>query len=40
MPTAEVNGVQLFYEVTGRGEVPLLLVHGSWGSHDNWNSVV
>lgn len=40
MPTAHVNGVELYYEETGSGDVPLLLVHGSWGSHDNWEAVV
>jgi pimeloyl-ACP methyl ester carboxylesterase len=39
MPTANVNGVQLFYELTGTGEVPLVLVHGSWVSHHNWDLV-
>jgi hypothetical protein len=37
---ANVNGVRLFYEVSGHGEVPLVLVHGSWGSHHNWDLVV
>jgi pimeloyl-ACP methyl ester carboxylesterase len=40
MATANVNGVRLFYEVSGTGEVPLVLVHGSWGSHHNWDLVV
>jgi pimeloyl-ACP methyl ester carboxylesterase len=40
MATANVNGVQLFYEVSGAGEVPLVLVHGSWVSHHNWDLVV
>ena len=40
MATANVNGVGLFYEVSGAGEVPLVLVHGSWGSHHNWDLVV
>jgi pimeloyl-ACP methyl ester carboxylesterase len=34
-----VNGVDLFCEVSGRGE-PLVLVHGSWGDHHNWDPVV
>jgi pimeloyl-ACP methyl ester carboxylesterase len=29
----------LYYEVTGRGD-PLVLVHGSWGDHNSWQSVV
>lgn len=40
MATTNVNGVQLSYEVSGDGEVPLVLVHGSWGSHHNWDLVV
>jgi len=40
MATAKVNGVELYYEINGTGEVPLVLVHGSWDSHDDWNLVV
>jgi pimeloyl-ACP methyl ester carboxylesterase len=40
MPTANVNSVQLFYELSGTGEIPLVLVHGSWTSHRNWDLVV
>lgn len=40
MPIASVNGVRLYYERTGSGEVPVVLVHGSWGSHHQWNEVV
>jgi pimeloyl-ACP methyl ester carboxylesterase len=39
LPIAHVNGVQLYYELTGSGE-PLVLVHGSWGDHHNWDPVV
>jgi pimeloyl-ACP methyl ester carboxylesterase len=34
-----VNGVQIFYELDGHGDVPLVLVHGSWGSHHGWDLV-
>jgi len=34
-----VNGVRIAYRQIGSGE-PLVLVHGSWGSHHNWDSVV
>lgn len=37
---AHVNGVRVAYELTGSAEVPLVLVHGSWGSHHNWDPVV
>jgi pimeloyl-ACP methyl ester carboxylesterase len=40
MATAEVNGVRLFYELDGLGDVPLVLVHGSWNSHDDWDLLV
>jgi pimeloyl-ACP methyl ester carboxylesterase len=40
MATASVNGVRLFYELTGGGEVPLVLVHGSRDSHHDWDLVV
>jgi pimeloyl-ACP methyl ester carboxylesterase len=37
-----VNGTELYYELSGGGNVPLsvALVHGSWGDHSNWNPVV
>lgn len=34
-----VNGVRIAFQDTGKGE-PLVLVHGSWGSHHNWDAVV
>jgi pimeloyl-ACP methyl ester carboxylesterase len=38
--SAKVNGVQLHYEFKGSGPVPLVLVHGSWDSHRDWDLVV
>jgi pimeloyl-ACP methyl ester carboxylesterase len=35
-----VNGVRIAYADTGGPGVPLMLVHGSWGSHHNWDPVV
>jgi pimeloyl-ACP methyl ester carboxylesterase len=35
-----VNGVRLFFEITGSDGVPLVLVHGSWDSHHDWDLVV
>jgi pimeloyl-ACP methyl ester carboxylesterase len=40
MPVAQVKGVDLYYEVTGEAAEPLVLVHGSWGDHHNWDLVV
>jgi pimeloyl-ACP methyl ester carboxylesterase len=37
---AQVNGVRIAHASSGDAEVPLVLVHGSWGSHDNWDAVV
>jgi pimeloyl-ACP methyl ester carboxylesterase len=39
MPVARVNGVELYYELSGSGD-PLVLVHGSWGDHHSWDPVV
>jgi pimeloyl-ACP methyl ester carboxylesterase len=39
MSVARVNGVELYYESNGSGE-PLVLVHGSWGDHHNWDPVI
>ena len=35
-----VNGVRIAYADTGGTGTPLVLVHGSWGSHHNWDPVV
>jgi pimeloyl-ACP methyl ester carboxylesterase len=40
MPAGKFNGVQLFWEQTGSKGEPLVLVHGSWGDHHNWDKVV
>lgn len=39
MTTTKINNIELFVQVTGRGQ-PLVLVHGSWGDHSNWDAVV
>ncbi|MGI8970925.1 MAG: alpha/beta fold hydrolase [Dehalococcoidia bacterium] len=39
MATIRINGLDLYYEMAGSGE-PLMLVHGSWGDHNNWAGVV
>ena len=39
MPTATVNGVRLFYVLTGDAGPPLALVHGAWGDHASWDPV-
>lgn len=40
MATASINGVQICYELSGSEGVPLVLVHGSWDSHHDWDLVV
>jgi pimeloyl-ACP methyl ester carboxylesterase len=39
MADSSINGVSLYWEVSGDGE-PVILVHGSWGDHNNWAQVV
>jgi pimeloyl-ACP methyl ester carboxylesterase len=39
MASVRVNGVGFYYETVGLGD-PLVLVHGSWGDHHNWESVL
>jgi pimeloyl-ACP methyl ester carboxylesterase len=33
--SAQVNGIEMFYETDGSGE-PLLLLHGGGGCHEDW----
>jgi pimeloyl-ACP methyl ester carboxylesterase len=40
MPTITANGTALYYELTGTSDIPVVLVHGSWGDHHNWDAVV
>jgi pimeloyl-ACP methyl ester carboxylesterase len=38
MPTHEINGCTIYYEVRGEGE-PLLLLHGGSGIGGDWRHV-
>lgn len=40
MPASPINGVKLYWELSGGGGEPAILVHGSWGDHANWAQVV
>jgi pimeloyl-ACP methyl ester carboxylesterase len=40
MATANINGVRLFYGLRGAGKTPIVLVHGSWDSHADWDLLV
>ena len=37
---ARINGVELYFETHGEKGAPVILVHGSWGDHHNWDSAV
>jgi pimeloyl-ACP methyl ester carboxylesterase len=39
MPIARINNVNIFWELTGDKSDPLILVHGSWGDHHDWDLV-
>ena len=39
MPMTVINGIRIYSESHGEG-VPVVLVHGSWGDHHNWDAVV
>jgi pimeloyl-ACP methyl ester carboxylesterase len=40
MPNSRVNGMGIYWEIAGDAGDPVVLVHGSWGDHQNWASVV
>src|SRR5512146_2627362 len=40
MPLSRINGVELYRETHGDSGDPMVLVHGSWGDHNNWATVV
>jgi pimeloyl-ACP methyl ester carboxylesterase len=40
MPTDKINDVTIYWELSGQEGEPLVLVHGSWGDHHNWDNVV
>jgi len=39
MPIAKINNVNIFWKLTGDTGEPLILVHGSWGDHHDWDMV-
>ena len=39
-PIVEVNGVNLYHEMSGETGDPLVLIHGAWVDHLNWSPVV
>ncbi len=40
MPIDRVNDINIFWKLTGDKGETLILVHGSWGDHHNWDAVV
>jgi pimeloyl-ACP methyl ester carboxylesterase len=40
MSSATINGIELYYELSGQAGEPLVLVHGSWGEHHGWDLMV
>jgi pimeloyl-ACP methyl ester carboxylesterase len=40
MPAIHVNGIDLYHEVEGDGPPLVVVVHGSWADHTNWQAVV
>ncbi len=41
MPTTTtVNGIRLYWELTGAAGEVLVLMHGSWVDHHNWDAVI
>ena len=40
MPTTQVNGTQIYWEINGEDGDPIVLVHGSWVDHQTWAPVV
>jgi pimeloyl-ACP methyl ester carboxylesterase len=39
MPIDEINNVNIFWNLIGDSGEPLILVHGSWGDHHDWDLV-
>ena len=40
MPSALINGIRLYWQLTGQGGDAVVLVHGSWIDHRNWDGIV
>jgi pimeloyl-ACP methyl ester carboxylesterase len=40
LPIEQAGGVHLYYELTGNHGDNVVLIHGSWGDHNNWSLVV
>ncbi len=40
MPKNLINGVELFWELSGDLDPAIVLIHGAWIDHDNWGALV
>jgi len=40
MPVENINDIKLFWNIKGEKGETLILVHGSWGDHHNWDGIV
>jgi len=40
MPLDTINGVKLYWELSGSSGDPIVFIHGSWGDHNNWDNVI
>src|SRR5262245_23192744 len=38
MAEATVNGTAIYYELRGRTGEPIVLIHGSWTDHHQWDA--
>src|SRR6476619_1227827 len=39
MSNTQVNGIRLWLQTLGASGSPVVMVHGSWGDHHNWDLV-
>lgn len=39
MPVDKINGVNLYWELTGSHGEAMVFIHGSWGDHHNWDKI-
>lgn len=40
MPTNLINGIQLYWELSGQSGPVIVLIHGAWIDHHNWGELV
>lgn len=40
MPVDRINDINIYWNISGEKGETLILVHGSWGDHHNWDGVI